>query len=110
LSSLITAPPQPPANYEHVYNQFTIRSSRRDQLKAVLHDSGVPSEIYYPLCLHLQEAFKYLGYAEGEFPESEKASREVLSLPVYPELPDALQDRVVQAIADFHRANPSPAR
>jgi dTDP-4-amino-4,6-dideoxygalactose transaminase len=110
LSSLITAPPQPPANYEHVYNQFTIRSSRRDQLKAFLLDSGVPSEIYYPLCLHLQEAFKYLGYAEGEFPESEKASREVLSLPVYPELPDALQDRVVQAIAEFHRANPSPAR
>jgi dTDP-4-amino-4,6-dideoxygalactose transaminase len=110
LTSLITAPPLPPANYEHVYNQFTIRSPRRDELKAFLLAARVPSEIYYPLCLHLQEAFKYLGYAPGKFPESEKASREVLSLPVYPEFPDALQDRVVQAIADFHGSRRSPDR
>ncbi len=110
LSSLISAPPLPPANYEHVYNQFTIRSSRRDELKAFLLAAGVPSEIYYPLCLHLQEAFTYLGYAPGKFPESEKASREVLSLPVYPELPDALQDRVVQAIGDFHANRSLPIR
>jgi dTDP-4-amino-4,6-dideoxygalactose transaminase len=101
LSSFIAAPPQPSAKFEHVYNQFTIRSSRRDDLKAFLHSAGVPSEIYYPLCIHLQEAFVYLGHGPGDFPESEKASREVLSLPVYPELPDAQQDRVVQAIADF---------
>jgi dTDP-4-amino-4,6-dideoxygalactose transaminase len=104
LSSVISAPPQPPAKYEHVYNQFTIRSPRRDELKAFLRSAGVPSEIYYPLCLHLQEAFAYLGHEPGSFPESEKASREVLSLPVYPELPDNLQDRVVQAIAEFHEA------
>jgi dTDP-4-amino-4,6-dideoxygalactose transaminase len=101
LSSFITAPPQPPSKFEHVYNQFTIRSTRRDELKAFLHASGVPSEIYYPLCLHLQKAFAYRGHVPGDFPESEKASREVLSLPVYPELPDAQQDRVVQAITDF---------
>jgi len=101
LSSFISVPPRPPARFEHVYNQFTIRSTRRDDLKAFLHNAGVPSEIYYPLCIHLQEAFAYLGHAPGDFPESEKASREVLSLPVYPELPDAQQDRVVQAIADF---------
>jgi dTDP-4-amino-4,6-dideoxygalactose transaminase len=101
LSSFVAAPPQPPAKFEHVYNQFTIRSPRRDELKAFLQSAGVPSEIYYPLCIHLQEAFAYLGHAPGDFPESEKASREVLSLPVYPELPDAQQDRVVQAIADF---------
>jgi len=101
LSTFIAAPPRPPAKFEHVYNQFTIRSSRRDDLKAFLHSAGVPSEIYYPLCIHLQKAFAYLGHAPGDFPESEKASREVLSLPVYPELPDAQQDRVVQAIADF---------
>jgi len=97
-------PPRPPAKYEHVYNQFTIRSARRDELKAFLHSAGVPSEIYYPLCLHLQEAFAYLGYKAGSFPEAENASREVLSLPVYPELPDALQDRVIQAVADFHKS------
>jgi len=101
LTSFIAAPPQPPSKFEHVYNQFTIRSSRRDELKASLHSAGVPSEIYYPLCIHLQKAFVFLGHAPGDFPESEKASREVLSLPVYPELLDAQQDRVVQAIANF---------
>ena len=101
LNSFIGVPPRPPAKFEHVYNQFTIRSSRRDDLKAFLHTAGVPSEIYYPLCIHLQEAFAYLVHTPGDFPESEKASKEVLSLPVYPELPDAQQDRVVQAIADF---------
>jgi dTDP-4-amino-4,6-dideoxygalactose transaminase len=104
LSSFIAAPPRPPAKFEHVYNQFTIRSARRDELKAFFQAAGVPSEIYYPLCIHLQEAFAYLGHAPGDFPESEKAGREVLSLPVYPELPDAQQDRVVQAIADFYSA------
>jgi len=101
LSSFITPPSRPPAKFEHVYNQFTIRSTRRDDLKAFLQAAGVPSEIYYPLCIHLQKAFAYLGHQPGDFPESEKASREVLSLPVYPELPDVQQDRVVQAIADF---------
>ncbi len=101
LSDVIRVPSRPPAKYEHVYHQFTIRSPRRDELKAFLQTRGVPSEIYYPLCLHLQEAFAYLGLPEGSFPEAEKASREVLSLPIYPELPDALQDRVVGAIAEF---------
>lgn len=105
LSSFITAPPRPSAKFEHVYNQFTIRSPRRDDLKAFLQGAGIPSEIYYPLCIHLQKAFAYLGHKPGDFAESEKASREVLSLPVYPELPDAQQDRVVQAIADFHSAS-----
>ena len=104
LSTFIAAPPQPPAKFEHVYNQFTIRSSRRDDLKASLQAARVPSEIYYPLCIHLQKAFAYLGHRVGDFPESEKASREVLSLPVYPELPDSQQDRVVQAIGDFRSA------
>jgi dTDP-4-amino-4,6-dideoxygalactose transaminase len=104
LTSFVAAPPPPPAKFEHVYNQFTIRSSRRDDLKASLQAAGVPSEIYYPLCIHLQKAFAYLGHRVGDFPESEKASREVLSLPVYPELPDSQQDRVVQAIGDFRSA------
>jgi dTDP-4-amino-4,6-dideoxygalactose transaminase len=104
LSHFLTAPVQPPAKFEHVYNQFTIRCARRDELKAFLQAAGIPSEIYYPLCIHLQEAFAYLGHATGDFPESEKASREVLSLPVYPELPDAQQERVVKAITEFAKA------
>jgi len=101
ISSFLVAPPEPPLNFEHVYNQFTIRCAYRDELKAFLQAAGIPSEIYYPLCLHLQEAFAYLGHVSGDFPESEKASREALSLPVYPELPDAQQERVAKAIAEF---------
>jgi dTDP-4-amino-4,6-dideoxygalactose transaminase len=104
LSAMVSVPPQPAAKYEHVYNQFTIRSARRDELKAFLQAAGVPSEIYYPLCLHLQGAFRYLGYGPGSFPEAERASGEVLSLPVYPELPDVSQERVVEAVREFYRA------
>lgn len=103
LSGRIAPPPAPPPKYHHVYNQFTMRSEKRDGLREFLQARGVPTEIYYPLCLHMQEAFAYLGHREGDFPVAEKASREVLSLPIYPELPDALQDRVVEGIADFYR-------
>jgi dTDP-4-amino-4,6-dideoxygalactose transaminase len=101
--SAVSCPSVPPANYRHVYNQFTIRARLRDPLKESLRASGVPSEIYYPLCLHLQNAFKYLGYKLGDMPVSEAASHEVLSLPVYPELPDEKQDRVVDAIQAFYK-------
>ena len=101
LSSRVAYPPAPSANFHHVYNQFTIRTKSRDSLKDSLRLAGIPSEIYYPLCLHLQGAFKDLGYAAGDFPVSESASEQVLSLPVYPELSDEQQDRVVDAIADF---------
>jgi dTDP-4-amino-4,6-dideoxygalactose transaminase len=104
LASVVTPPPAPPANFHHVYNQFTIRAQSRDQLKESLRVAGIPSEIYYPLCLHLQDAFKSLGYESGSIPEAEKASHEVLSLPVYPELPDEKQDRVVDAIANFFKS------
>jgi dTDP-4-amino-4,6-dideoxygalactose transaminase len=104
-ASHITYPPVPPAKFHHVYNQFTVRAHSRDALKQSLRLAGVPSEIYYPLCLHLQGAFKDLGYQPGDFPISEAASHEVLSLPVYPELSDANQDRVVNAIFDFFATN-----
>jgi dTDP-4-amino-4,6-dideoxygalactose transaminase len=103
LGSAMSYPPVPPSKFHHVYNQFTIRAHSRDALKESLRMAGVPSEIYYPLCLHLQNAFKYLGYEPGQFPESEKASQQVLSLPVFPELTDAQQDRVVAAIAAFYQ-------
>jgi dTDP-4-amino-4,6-dideoxygalactose transaminase len=103
LTGAVSAPPEPPASYRHVYNQFSIRCSDRDALRDSLRSVGVPTEIYYPIPLHLQPAFSYLGYAPGDFPESEAASREVLALPVYPELSEQQQRSVVQAIADFYR-------
>jgi dTDP-4-amino-4,6-dideoxygalactose transaminase len=104
LGKLVTWPLVPSDGYHHVYNQFTIRTQQRDALKEALRIEGVPTEIYYPLCLHLQKSFAHLGYGPGELPEAEKASQEVLSLPVYPELRDAQQDKVVEAIAKFHQA------
>ena len=105
LTSFVTCPPQPPANFHHVYNQFTIRVPLRDDLKESLRLAGIPSEIYYPLCLHVQPAFQFLGYKPGALPVAEKASREVLSLPVFPELKDAQQDLVVQSIEAFRAAH-----
>lgn len=100
-NSLVAFTPTPPAAFHHVYNQFTIRCSFRDELKEFLKQAGVPTEIYYPLCLHLQTAFAYLGHAKGAFPVAEIASKEVLSLPVFPELSDARQDMVISAIVEF---------
>ncbi len=105
LASFVTYPPQPAANFHHVYNQFTLRVPLRDELREFLRGAGIPTEIYYPLCLHLQPAFQYLGYKRDALPEAEKASREVLSLPVFPELKDAQQDLVVQSIAAFRAAH-----
>lgn len=103
LESAVRLPIEP-NDFTHVYNQFTIRSKNRDNLREHLRFRGIPSEIYYPKPLHLQAAFAYLGYKAGQFPDSEAASREVLSLPIYPELTEDQQRVVVSAIADFHAA------
>jgi dTDP-4-amino-4,6-dideoxygalactose transaminase len=71
-----------------IYNQYVVRVPNRDQVKQRLADKGIGSAVYYPIPLHLQECFKYLGHTPGDFPESERACREVLALPVYPELPE----------------------
>jgi dTDP-4-amino-4,6-dideoxygalactose transaminase len=103
LASTIQLPVEQP-NTRHVYNQFSIRCEERDALREALRKSGIPSEIYYPSPLHVQSAFRYLGYQAGQFPKAEAASREVLSLPVYPELTESAQETVVRAIADFFAA------
>ena len=101
LDGNVKLPAAPPGCF-HVYNQFTVRSSERDRLREFLRARGIPTEIYYPRPLHLQPAFAYLGYRAGEFPEAEAASREVLSLPIYPELKEEHQVTVVSALADFY--------
>jgi dTDP-4-amino-4,6-dideoxygalactose transaminase len=93
--------PQQVREAHHVWHQYVIRCTRRDALRDFLTARKIGSEIYYPVPLHMQEALKSLGYAEGDFPESERAAREVLALPIFPELREDEQQTVVNAIADF---------
>lgn len=91
---------------ESIFNQYTIRvlGGRRDELSAFLKERGVGSNVYYPVPMHLQDCFSYLEYAEGDFPESERAAKEVLSIPVYPELTEAQLAHVVESIRAFTAA------
>jgi dTDP-4-amino-4,6-dideoxygalactose transaminase len=98
----ITTPAVDPVN-EHIFHQYTIRSDRRDRLVAWLKERGIGCAVYYPRPLHLQPCFASLGYKEGAFPEAERASREVLSIPVYPELSAAQRETVVRAIRECPR-------
>ncbi|HET7551439.1 MAG TPA: DegT/DnrJ/EryC1/StrS family aminotransferase [Gemmatimonadaceae bacterium] len=90
------------AGNESIYNQYTLRVERRDALKEHLTGEGIGNAIYYPLPLHLQPCFAYLGYREGSCPEAERAAREVISLPVFPELSRAQQDRIISAVLRFY--------
>ena len=87
----------------HIYNQFTIRvkGSRRDALQAHLKSCGIGSAVYYPICLHEQPCFAHLGYLNGRLPASELAAKEVLSLPVYPEMTEAMREEVAGAVLGF---------
>jgi len=94
--------PVHPRDLVHVYNQFVIRTHQRDELRECLRQAGVPTEVYYPSPLHLQPAFSYLGYQRGDFPEAERASQEVLSLPIFAELTEDQQRTVLAGISKFY--------
>ena len=107
LDQVLGLPKQLP-NRRHVWNQYTVRvpESRRDDLRKNLMEQKIGSEIYYPLGLHEQECYKNLGYAPESLPETYKASREVLALPIFPELTEMEQRIVVRGIASYFEANP----
>ncbi len=88
---------------KHVFHQYVVRVPRRDALREFLKTREIGSEVYYPVPLHLQDALRDLGYREGAFPEAERASREVLALPIFPALREEEQDCVVDAICAFYR-------
>jgi len=88
----------------HVFNNYVIRATRRDDLKQFLAEQGIQSEIYYPLPLHLQNCFASLGYKLGDFPQAERAASQVLALPLYPELTRQHQELIVDKILDFYRS------
>lgn len=97
----VTTPVVAPGNH-HVYNQYTIRAERRDALREHLESDGIGSGVYYPVPLHLQACFTSLGCGEGDLPESERATREVLSLPVFPELEESQLRQVADSIRSFY--------
>ena len=85
----------------HIFHQYVVRVPRRDELRNFLKERGVSTEIYYPVPLHLQKCFAYLGHAEGDLPEAERAAKDVLALPMFPELEIEEQKYVVENIAEF---------
>lgn len=89
-------------NY-HIYHQYVVRAKERDTLQNILKGKGVGTAIYYPLPLHLQKCFSYLGYKEGDFPVAEEVAGEVLALPIYPELTSEQQDFIVESIIKFYK-------
>jgi dTDP-4-amino-4,6-dideoxygalactose transaminase len=95
-------PPRTDTGNTHVFNQFTIRAEKRDELRSALKESGVGTEIYYPVPLHLQTCYRDLGYRKGAFPVSERAAEDALSLPIYAELTEPQLAHVVETIRQFY--------
>jgi dTDP-4-amino-4,6-dideoxygalactose transaminase len=105
LTKRIAVPAEPYRNRgvtnHHVYHQYVIRTPMRDALREYLQNQNIETAVYYPLGLHEQKCFAYLGYTKGDFPETERATRETLALPIYPEISREAQQYVVNAIVEF---------
>jgi len=101
LADLPVELPKEDTGNVHIYHQFVIRTTKRDELKAYLDQAGVYTAIFYPVPLHLQRCFQFLGYIEGDFPEAEKAASEVLALPIFPEMGEERFEIVVKAVRKF---------
>lgn len=99
LGGAVLTPPPAAAGARHIYNQYCIRTERRDELRSALAVKGVGTEIYYPLSLHMQECFAYLGHQPQDFPESLRAAQQSLALPIFPELTESQLQHVVDSIA-----------
>jgi dTDP-4-amino-4,6-dideoxygalactose transaminase len=101
----LVLPPEVVPDGRHIYNQYTVRvkGGRRDALMAHLRGRGIGCAVYYPICLHEQPCFQHLGYSKGQLPESERAAQEVLSLPVYPEMTEAMLEEVAQGLLSFFK-------
>ncbi len=101
LTEQVTLPVERPSA-KHIYNQYVIRTAgRRDELRQYLTEKGIGTDIYYPVPLHLQECFAYLGYRAGDLPEAERAALETIALPIYPELTADQQAYVIESIREF---------
>ncbi|MDE1923408.1 MAG: DegT/DnrJ/EryC1/StrS family aminotransferase [Gammaproteobacteria bacterium] len=101
LTEAVVTPPSKPG-CRHIYNQYVVRVRDRDALRARLAEQSIGTEIYYPVPLHLQSCFEYLGHRRGDFPQAERAATETLALPVYPELGIAQLERVVASVVEFY--------
>lgn len=102
ISETIIKTPYEVEGYHHVYHQYTLRVENRDALQEYLKENGVSSMIYYPVPLHLQPVFSELGYKEGDFPETEKAAKEAISLPIWPEMKKEQQNYVIEKVIEFY--------
>ncbi len=101
LGAKLTTPQVLPG-YRHIFNQYVVRVQKRDALRVRLAERGIGTEIYYPMPLHLQTCFAYLGHQAGDFPQSERAAAETLALPIYPELDEEQLAHVVASVAEFY--------